>query len=101
MGAAAAALLPWVAVYHLFDALQAVCVFVLRSFGIATASLVVYSEMLWGLGLGGGYWLAYQGLPGLPPLNSPQAFWGAGALALALTALAFIALLRMAVRSRG
>ncbi len=99
--AAAAALLPWVAVYHLFDALQAVCVFVLRSFGIATASLMVYSLMLWGLGLGGGYWLAYEGLPGLPPLNSPQAFWGAGALALALTALAFIALLRMAVRSRG
>ena len=62
---------------------------------------LLVKTLLWGLGLGGGYWLAYQGLPGLPPLNSPQAFWGAGALALALTALAFIALLRMAVRSRG
>lgn len=98
--AAAAALLPWVAVYHFFDALQAVCVFVLRSFGIATASLVVYCVMLWGLGLGGGYWLAYEGLPGTSPLNSPQAFWGAAAMALALTALAFSGLLRMAVRSR-
>ena len=98
--AAGAALLPWVAVYHLFDALQAVCVFVLRSFGIATASLVVYGVLLWGLGLGGGYILAYIGLPGLAPLGSAQAFWGMGALALALASMAFLGLLRMAVRDR-
>ncbi|WP_276606536.1 MATE family efflux transporter [Ramlibacter rhizophilus] len=97
--ALAAALLPWVAAYHVFDSLQAVCVFVLRSFGIATASLVVYCLLLWGVGLGGGYLLAYQGLPGIAPLQSPRAFWGAGALALVLTALSFMALLWRASRA--
>ncbi len=92
---AAAALLPWVAVYHLFDALQAVSVFVLRSFGVATATLVVYCLLLWGLGLGGGYWIAYESPGG--GLQSPAAFWGSAALALALTALSFLVLLRRAV----
>ena len=96
--AAAATLLPWVAVYHLFDALQAVSVFVLRSFGVATASLVVYCVLLWGVGLGGGYWLAYIGPASDGGLQTPAAFWGMAALALALTAAAFLLLLRRAVR---
>lgn len=98
--ALAASLLPWVAVYHLFDAVQVVCVFLLRSFGIATATLLVYGLMLWGVGLGGGYLLAYQGLAGWTALNSPAAFWGAAAVALALTAAAFTALLWKVVSSR-
>jgi MATE family multidrug resistance protein len=98
--ALAAGLLPWVAAYHLVDAIQAVCVFVLRSYGIATATLVVYCLMLWGVGLGGGYLAAYHGLFGLPPLQSAAAFWAAGALALALTAVAFSGLLWRAARSR-
>ncbi|MFD0668589.1 MATE family efflux transporter [Ramlibacter sp. MAHUQ-53] len=98
--ALAASLLPWVAVYHLFDATQTVCVFVLRSFGVATASLVVYCLMLWGVGLGGGYWLAYVGAPGLEPVRAPWAFWGAGALALALAGAALFTLLWRAVRAR-
>ena len=89
----AASLLPWVALYHLADAVQAVCVFILRSFGIATASLVIYSLLLWGVGLGGGYLLAYEGLWGLPAQNTPSAFWIAAFVALALTAGAFMALL--------
>lgn len=96
--ALAAALLPWVALYHVADAVQAVCVFILRSYGIATASLVTYCLLLWGVGLGGGYLLAYGGLPGLSPLQSPAAFWIAAALALALTAIAFLTLLWQASR---
>jgi MATE family multidrug resistance protein len=100
--ALAASLLPWVAAYHVADATQAVCVFILRSFGIATASLVVYCVLLWGVGLGGGYLIAYRGVAGMAALQSPVAFWGAGAAALALTALAFIALLaRAAGQSRS
>jgi len=98
--AAAATLLPWVAVYHLFDALQAVSVFVLRSFGVATATLVVYCVLLWGVGLGGGYWLAYIGPVSDGGLQTPAAFWGMAALALALTAAAFLLLLRRAVRQK-
>ncbi|MEY4713272.1 MAG: hypothetical protein RIS88_2722, partial [Pseudomonadota bacterium] len=96
--ALAAALLPWVALYHVVDAVQAVCVFVLRSYGIATASLVIYGVLLWGMGLGGGYLLAYVGLPGLAPMPTPAAFWMAATLALALTAVAFLTLLWRASR---
>ncbi len=94
--AMAVTLLPWMALYHLFDAVQAVCVFILRSYGVATASLVIYSVLLWGLGLGGGYLLAYQGLPGVAAMPTPAAFWIAGGAALGLTAVAFIVLLAWA-----
>lgn len=92
----AAALLPWVALYHLFDAVQAVGVFILRSYGVATASLVIYSVLLWGLGLGGGYVIAYEGLAGLPPLPTPSAFWITASVALGLTAAAVLTLLAWA-----
>ncbi len=100
VAAMSAGLLLWVAGYHLADALQAVCVFLLRSYGIAVASLVVYCVLLWGVGLGGGYVLAYRGLAGFAPMPQPSAFWSAGALALALTSFAFTLLLLRAVQAR-
>ncbi len=96
--ALAAALLLWVAAYHVADALQAVCVFLLRSFGVAISPLVVYGLLLWGIGLGGGYVLAYRGAGPVGPWSSPAAFWATCALALGLTALAFTGLLWRAVR---
>jgi MATE family multidrug resistance protein len=96
----AAGLLAWVAVYHIADTLQALGVFVLRSYGVATRPLVVYCVLLWGAGLGGGYLLAYQGLGPVRAMQSPAAFWAAGAFALALTATAFFILLWQVVRSR-
>ncbi len=51
----AAALLGYVAVYHLVDALQAVTVNVLRGYKRTVIPMVVYTVSLWGLGLGGGY----------------------------------------------
>jgi MATE family multidrug resistance protein len=80
--------------------MQALGVFLLRSYGVATRPLVVYCVLLWGVGLGGGYLLAYRGIGPLGPLHSPSAFWSAAALALALTAAAFMALLWRVVRSR-
>jgi MATE family multidrug resistance protein len=94
----AAGLLLWVGIYHLADAMQALCVFLLRSFGVAMRPLAVYCVLLWGVGLGGGYLLAYRGLGGLAPLQSPVAFWSAGAVALGLTAVIFTALLWRAVK---
>lgn len=96
----AAGLLLWVGLYHIADAMQALCVFLLRSFGVATRPLVVYCVLLWGVGLGGGYLLAYRGIGSWGPLPTPAAFWGAAAVALALTATVFTALLWRVVRSR-
>jgi MATE family multidrug resistance protein len=87
--ALAVPLLFWTAVYHLVDGLQALGVFILRCFRITLAPFLIYGVLLWGLGLYGGYRLAYAGLGPWPALQTPAAFWMAGAAALALAALAF------------
>lgn len=96
-----AALLAWVALFHLFDAVQAVCVFILRCYRVTVAPLLVYCILLWGVGLGGGYVLAYEGLPNQSPLPSPATFWAAATAALAVTALLFLLLVWRAVRRPG
>lgn len=95
---AAAALLGAVAAYHLADAIQTMCIFLLRSYRVTLAPLMIYCILLWGVGLAGGYALAYHGLGDLQPMNSPLAFWIASAAALALTAALFSLLLWRTVR---
>lgn len=98
--AMAVPLLGWVAMYHLADAVQAVCVFLLRCFGITIAPLAVYCLLLWGMGLAGGYLLAYQGLGAWPAMHTPSAFWATSAAALGLTALIFTFILWRATRQQ-
>lgn len=95
-----ATLLAWVALYHLFDATQALCLFFLRCFRIAVVPLVVYCVLLWGGGLAGGFWLTYRGLGLLQAVGTPAGFWAASALALGATSVAFVALLLSAMRGK-
>lgn len=99
--AMAASLLLAVAAYHMADAVQTFCVFVLRCYRVTLAPLVIYCTMLWGVGLGGSYLLAYRGLGPWEAMQSPLAFWIMSAAALALTALLFGALLRWTMRRRA
>jgi len=100
----AAALLVPVALWHVADAAQTLCIFVLRCYRITLVPLAVYSVLLWGVGLAGGYLLAYQGFGWgtwtLAPLHSPAPFWYAGSVALATVALIFYALLHYALQQR-
>ncbi|QNP49205.1 MATE family efflux transporter [Diaphorobacter aerolatus] len=93
-----ASLLIWVAAYHMADAIQTLCIFVLRSYRITFLPLVVYALMLWGVGLAGGYLLAYEGIAGFGPIPSPAPFWACSAAVLAVTALIFTGLLVRALR---
>ncbi|QSI31617.1 MATE family efflux transporter [Variovorax sp. RKNM96] len=99
--AVAAALLLAVALYHVADALQTLCVFLLRCYRVTLAPLVIYCAMLWGLGLGGSYLLAYRGLGPWEAMQSPMAFWIMSAGALVLTALLFGALLQWTMKKRS
>jgi len=90
----ASQLLGWLALFHLGDAMQALGMFLLRCHKITLAPLLVYAVMLWGLGLGGGQWIAYHGTPWSPALQHPVAFWISSSLALALTSMIFLWLLR-------
>lgn len=84
----AAGLIAFVAVYHLFDAVQAVVVNVLRGYKRAVVPMLIYAISLWGVGLGGGYAiglsqvdLAWLGLR--TPLGVPG-FWLAAIASLVL-----------------
>ena len=98
----AATLFLWLALYHVADAVQVFCVFSLRCYTITVLPLITYTVLLWGLGLGGGYAVAY-GLTGsldmsspilswLTP-NSPVAFWQTGSLALYITSVVLLPVL--------
>ena len=97
--ALATTLIGWLAVYHLGDATQGIVVFLLRSYRVTIAPLVAYCLLLWGVGLAGGYALAYNGIGAIEPLHSPAAFWQGGAVALWLLGAILTIMLWRAVRS--
>jgi len=95
---AAAVWLGWVALYHLADAVQAVCAFLLRCYRITLMPLILYTTLLWGLGLYGGYRLAYQGIGPWAQRPSVDTFWMTSTGALAIVSVLFAALVWRASR---
>lgn len=89
--AAALPLLAWVALFHFVDAMQIASAFVLRAWRIATVPLVIYATSIWGLGVGGGYVVAFNVTGNIPAaLQGARGFWvlctaGLAAAALGLT----------------
>jgi multidrug resistance protein, MATE family len=84
-----ATLLLLVALYHVADAWQTIGCFLLRCWRITVMPMMVYSVALWGLGLGGGFALAYRGFAGIAAWQQPAAFWLMGFVALCIAASAF------------
>lgn len=89
--ALASTMLAWLTVYHIADAVQVFTVFALRCYNITVMPLITYTILLWGLGLAGGYGIAYGtrlDLSAFPWLaqESPIAFWQTASLALYITA---------------
>jgi len=93
--AAAMPLLLWVWLFHVGDAGQTLAAFVLRAHHIASAPLVIYAVALWGIGLGGGYLLAFGPRQTVPTLlQGASGFWfaaTAGLLTAALMLSAYLA----------
>ena len=81
--AIAVPLLPFIAFYQMFDALQVMTAFILRAYKIALIPTVIYALSLWGVGLGGGYVLGF-GLLGdiAAALRGAAGFWAANGLSL-------------------
>jgi multidrug resistance protein, MATE family len=100
--AAALPLLAWVALFHTADAAQAVASFVLRAYRIATLPMLIFAVSLWGVGLGGGYVLAFN-LTGLTPpaLLGARGFWVASTAGLVLAALGLSGLLLLVLRRQS
>jgi multidrug resistance protein, MATE family len=87
--AAALPLLVWVWFFHLGDALQTVAAYVLRAYQVATLPMIIYVVALWGLGIGGGYFLAF-GRDGAGAVG----FWQAATAGLMMAALLLSLLLK-------
>lgn len=99
--AVAVRLLAWVALYHLADAAQTVSAYVLRAWHITTAPMLIYATALWGIGLAGGYGLAFGVDPALSlpaAASGAAAFWLAATVALGGAAIALAWLLRRKTR---
>jgi len=96
----AASVLTWVAFYHVFDSVQAVCAFILRCYRMTLLPLFIYSVMLWGVGLGGAYAWAYQGFQEWPARPEVSTFWATSVFALSIVTLAFVGLVLGVARHR-
>ena len=71
--------------FHAFDVFQGVAGFVLRGYKVATAPMLIHGVSLWGVGLGGGYVLAFIRPAGWS-MDGAFSFWLAAVVGLALTA---------------
>jgi MATE family multidrug resistance protein len=89
VAAVALTLIPYLAAFHVFDALQTAVGFVLRAHKRAVAPTVVYALALWGVGVVGGYHVAFGEAWG-PPWGV-SGMWCMQAVGLALAGLLLLA----------
>lgn len=100
--AAALPLLAWVALFHFVDAMQIAAAFTLRAWHIATVPLVIYALSIWGLGVGGGYALAFNVGGAVPAgLHGARGFWIASTAGLAAAALGLVLFLLWVLRQQA
>ena len=85
--------------YHVFDAMQCVSSFALRGYRVTFWPMVIYGVLLWGVGLFGGYYMAFIGEPFSTPLAA-YGFWGMTALGLFLAGVALAVTALYVARTR-
>ena len=99
--AAALPLLAWVALFHFVDAMQIASSFVLRGWRIATVPMIIYASSIWGLGVCGGYALAFNAGGAVPAaLHGARGFWIASTAGLGTAALGLTLFLAWVLRQR-
>jgi MATE family multidrug resistance protein len=97
--AAALPLLAWVAVFHVADAAQTIAAFVLRAYKVTVVPMAIYVAALWGVGLGGGYILAFNVTGHAPAaLQGARGFWFASTAGLVLAGAALSAFMLWLMR---
>jgi MATE family multidrug resistance protein len=85
----ALSLIGYFVAFHVFDALQGITAFVLRAYKVTIVPTVIYAVALWGLGLVGGYAVAFHSVLGEP--RGAPGLWLMQSVALALTSLLLVA----------
>jgi MATE family multidrug resistance protein len=99
VAAAALPLVAWVLAFHVADAMQIMAAFVLRAWRIATVPVLIYATAIWGIGLGGGYTLAFDVTGHAPAaLHGARGFWAASTVGLTVAATALVGFLVWVMR---
>lgn len=93
----AAGLLVYIAIYQLPDGLQTVAGFALRGYKVTLLPLGVHLFCFWGLGLGLGYWLAFEAA--VP--QGVAGFWQATVVSTVAASVCLVGLLIWVMRRRA
>ena len=87
-------LIAYIAIYQFFDAVQTIAAYSLRGYKITFAPMLVHTVAFWGVGLFGGWWLAFKA----PQPMGVEGFWLASLASLVVAAALIGGLLWRAVR---
>jgi MATE family multidrug resistance protein len=99
VAAVALSLIPYLAAFHVFDAIQTVVGFVLRAHKVVIPPTAIYAVALWGVGVFGGYHLAFRGVAG-PPWGI-AGMWLMQSIALGLAAVLLLGFYSWLLRVRA
>ncbi len=95
--AVALGLILYICVYQIFDAIQTVAAHALRGYKVTFLPMLLHALCFWGIGLGGGYWMAFHaGSRATAP--NVAGFWEAGVASTIAASLLFGYLLRLVTR---
>jgi multidrug resistance protein, MATE family len=85
----AGSLVIYICLYQFFDAIQTIAAHALRGYKITFGPMLVHTLCFWGIGLAGGYWLAFYGLGAFVPPQGVAGFWQASVLSNIAAAVLF------------
>jgi MATE family multidrug resistance protein len=89
----------FIAIYQMADALQVTAAFILRGYRVAFWPMLIYAGSLWGVGLLGGYLMAFQHLSFVPEyFHGAAGFWAGNSISLAIAACLLLALFKYTAR---
>lgn len=98
--AVARSLMLYATLFVFFDATHTVASFSLRGYKITLPPMIIHTVCFWGVGLGGGYWLAFGPVPGIAPMGA-AGFWLMTLLATSLAGLLIATVLRRVFRLKA
>lgn len=98
--AVATPLFAYVALYQLFDAVQTVAGQALRGLKVTASPMLIHMLCFWGVGMGGGWWLCFQGVSDWLPPQGIAGFWQGAVLSTIAASIAFASMLIIKIRER-
>lgn len=93
--AVALSLIGYVALYQFFDAVQTVAAYALRGYKVTFAPMLVHTVAFWGVGLLGGWWLAFKA----PQPMGVEGFWLSTLASLVVAAVLICGILWREIRT--